>query len=196
MAEAKREFSRIKGLRYHTFQQFFDKLTVNLEMLYKDLMNSEMAQSFLILENNEEPYLGGVIFNCIIPGKIFQPISCLSGGEKALTAFAFIFATYFGRLPAFFIMDEIDGPLDNDNIGKLVRFCRNKKSMTQFIFISLKNELFGHSDSLIGVYRKVSFVCLFNYSRFKLTVSFAQKTSRSVVSETLAFDLRSFPDDN
>lgn len=101
------------------FNDFFQKVTENLDKFYKELMQNESSQSYLIPENHEEPYLNGVLFNCIVPGKSFQPVLSLSGGEKIMAIFAFLFSVYFEKMPTFFIMDEIDASLDNANTGKV-----------------------------------------------------------------------------
>lgn len=67
----------------------------------------------------EEPYLDGIQYNCVAPGKRFRPMDNLSGGEKTIAALALLFAVH-GRNPApFFVLDEIDAALDNTNIGKV-----------------------------------------------------------------------------
>lgn len=105
-----------------------------------------LLQAFLGPENPEEPYLDGINYNCVAPGKRFRPMDNLSGGEKTVAALALLFAIHrcsFKLLffcdpwlftlqrritgclrrsykPApFFVLDEIDAALDNTNIGKV-----------------------------------------------------------------------------
>lgn len=127
------QFEAVKKNRCQLFNSFLKNVSTNLDRFYKELMHSNASQAFLLAENTDEPYLGGIMFNCIVPGKIFQPISCLSGGEKTLAAFAFIFSSYFERLPAFFIMDEIDGCLDNTNIAKVN--IKVKYFLTKIVYV-------------------------------------------------------------
>jgi structural maintenance of chromosome 1 len=70
-------------------------------------------------ENPEEPYLEGINYNCVAPGKRFQPMSNLSGGEKTIAALALLFAIHSFQPAPFFVLDEIDAALDNTNIGKV-----------------------------------------------------------------------------
>lgn len=119
MQLAKVQFNDVKAQRIKTFQVFLEKVSANLQYFYQEIMQNSTSQAFLIAENPDESYLGGVMFSCIVPGKIFQPISCLSGGEKTLAAFAFIFGLYSESFPAFLMIDEIDGPLDKVNIAKV-----------------------------------------------------------------------------
>ena len=78
--------------------------------------------AFLGPENPEEPYLEGINYNCVAPGKRFQPMSNLSGGEKTIAALALLFAIHSYQPAPFFVLDEIDAALDNTNIGKVRRF--------------------------------------------------------------------------
>lgn len=112
-------------------------------------MSVSLLQAFLGPENPEEPYLDGINYNCVAPGKRFRPMDNLSGGEKTVAALALLFAIHryrslirvevsraaellTGRCsqllspllssykPApFFVLDEIDAALDNTNIGKV-----------------------------------------------------------------------------
>lgn len=73
----------------------------------------------MVPENPEEPYLEGINYNCVAPGKRFQPMSNLSGGEKTVAALALLFAIHSYKPSPFFVLDEIDAALDNTNIGKV-----------------------------------------------------------------------------
>lgn len=115
----------------------------------------------------EEPYLEGINYNCVAPGKRFQAMLNLSGGEKTLAALALLFAIHSFKPTPFFVLDEIDAALDNTNIGKIARFIRQKtETSCQCIVISLKEEFYGHANCLIGVTTDVSIICsnIFNYS--------------------------------
>ena len=77
------------------------------------------AQAFIGAENQEEPYLDGVSYNCVAPGKRFRPMDNLSGGEKTIAALALLFAIHSRNPSPFFVLDEIDAALDNTNISKV-----------------------------------------------------------------------------
>ena len=85
----------------------------------KARIRSKSAQAFLGPENPEEPYLEGINYNCVAPGKRFQPMSNLSGGEKTIAALALLFSIHSFQPAPFFVLDEIDAALDNTNIGKV-----------------------------------------------------------------------------
>ena len=87
------------------------------------------------------------------PGKRFQPMSNLSGGEKTIAALALLFAIHSYQPAPFFVLDEIDAALDNTNIGKVASYIgeRTGGAGMNVIVISLKDEFYSHADGLIGV---------------------------------------------
>ncbi|VDP69820.1 unnamed protein product [Echinostoma caproni] len=92
-------------------------------------------------------------FQCVAPGKRFQQMDSLSGGEKTIAALALLFAMHRYNPSPFFVLDEIDAALDNTNIGKVASFIREYASArAQIIVISLKEEFYSRADSLIGIY--------------------------------------------
>lgn len=91
----------------------------------------------------EEPYLEGIAYNCVAPGKRFRPMDNLSGGEKTVAALALLFAIHARSPSPFFILDEVDAALDNTNIGKVWFFLKYEKLFSGFaIDISLNRMLF------------------------------------------------------
>jgi structural maintenance of chromosome 1 len=151
---AKTDFEKVKRQRLNDFNACFEAVAQRVDSIYKSLTANPSAQAFLVPENPEEPYLEGINYNCVAPGKRFQPMSNLSGGEKTVAALALLFAIHSFKPAPFFVLDEIDAALDNTNIGKVARFIREKTegdSPTQCIVISLKEEFYGHADALVGV---------------------------------------------
>uniref|UniRef100_A0A3Q1EZ96 Structural maintenance of chromosomes protein n=1 Tax=Acanthochromis polyacanthus TaxID=80966 RepID=A0A3Q1EZ96_9TELE len=147
------EFEQVKAQRYQLFSQCFDHVSVVIDQIYKRICRNSSAQAILSAENPDEPYLGGISYNCVAPGKRFMSMDNLSGGEKAIAALAFIFAIHSFRPAPFFILDEVDAALDNSNIGKVTSFIREEsKDNMQIIIISLKEEFFSRADALLGVY--------------------------------------------
>ncbi|KAJ7398712.1 Structural maintenance of chromosomes protein 1B [Pitangus sulphuratus] len=148
----KQEFEEVKRRRYELFSRCFEHASVAIDRIYKKLCRTSSAQAFLSLENPEEPYLEGIGFNCVAPGKRFMPMDSLSGGEKTVAALALVFAIHSFRPAPFFILDEIDAALDNTNIDKVSSFIREQAhEQFQMIVISLKEEFFCKADALIGV---------------------------------------------
>ncbi|OTF73250.1 hypothetical protein BLA29_005938, partial [Euroglyphus maynei] len=150
--KAKLAFEEVKRARLKDFTMCFESVAQRVDSIYKSLTNNASAQAFLVPENPEEPYLEGINYNCVAPGKRFQPMSNLSGGEKTVAALALLFAIHSYKPAPFFILDEVDAALDNTNISKVARFIREKTdSSFQCIVISLKEEFYGHASSLVGV---------------------------------------------
>ncbi|KAJ8940823.1 hypothetical protein NQ314_010581, partial [Rhamnusium bicolor] len=149
--KAKAAFERIKQQRYERFTRCFDHVSNEIDNIYKSLAQNQSAQAFLGAENPEEPYLDGINYNCVAPGKRFQPMSNLSGGEKTVAALALLFAIHSYQPAPFFVLDEVDAALDNTNIGKVAKYIREKTESLQTIVISLKEEFYSHADALIGI---------------------------------------------
>lgn len=148
--KAKTNFERIKKERYDKFTECFEHVSNNIDNIYKSLAKNPSAQAYLSCENPEEPYLDGISYNCVAPGKRFQPMSNLSGGEKTIAALALLFAIHSYQPAPFFVLDEIDAALDNTNIGKVASYIHGLQNL-QTIVISLKEEFFSHAESLIGI---------------------------------------------
>uniref|UniRef100_A0A672Q8R1 Structural maintenance of chromosomes protein 1B-like n=1 Tax=Sinocyclocheilus grahami TaxID=75366 RepID=A0A672Q8R1_SINGR len=147
------EFEQVKSKRFHLFSQCFEHMSVVIDQIYKKLCRNTSAQAILSAENPNEPYLDGINYNCVAPGKRFMAMDNLSGGEKAIAALALVFAIHSFRPAPFFVLDEVDAALDNTNIGKVTGFFRMmSRESCQIIVISLKEEFYSRADALLGVY--------------------------------------------
>merc|ERR1719228_693990 len=152
--QAKMAFERAKQERHDLFMKCFDHVSNIIDDIYKALCRNQSAQAFLGPENPEEPYLEGINYNCVAPGKRFQPMLNLSGGEKTIAALALLFAIHSYQPAPFFVLDEIDAALDNTNIGKVASYIASRTQAgdsMNVIVISLKDEFYSHADGLIGV---------------------------------------------
>ncbi|XP_070763568.1 structural maintenance of chromosomes protein 1B [Enoplosus armatus] len=157
------EFEQVKAQRFHLFSQCFEHVSVVIDQIYKRICRNSSAQAILSAENPDEPYLGGINYNCVAPGKRFMSMDNLSGGEKAIAALALVFAIHSFRPAPFFILDEVDAALDNTNIGKVTSFIREEsRENMQIIVISLKEEFFSKADALLGVYSDFD-QCMFSH---------------------------------
>ncbi|MBN3316493.1 SMC1A protein, partial [Atractosteus spatula] len=174
--KAKQAFEQIKKERFDRFNACFESVATNIDEIYKALSRNSSAQAFLGPENPEEPYLDGINYNCVAPGKRFRPMDNLSGGEKTVAALALLFAIHSYKPAPFFVLDEIDAALDNTNIGKVANYIKDQSVVNfQAIVISLKEEFYTKADSLIGVY---------------------PEQGDCVISKVLTFDLSQYPDAN
>jgi structural maintenance of chromosome 1 len=151
--KARNAFMKIKQERYERFMTCFEYINERIDEIYKSLCMNQGAQASLVLENVEEPYSEGIIYNCVAPGKRFRQMDNLSGGEKTVAALGLLFAIRSFNPSPFFVLDEVDAALDNTNISKVANYIveQSKKGL-QCIVISLKEEFFHHADALIGVY--------------------------------------------
>uniref|UniRef100_A0A670HQM2 Structural maintenance of chromosomes protein n=1 Tax=Podarcis muralis TaxID=64176 RepID=A0A670HQM2_PODMU len=150
----RQEFEKVKKKRYELFSQCFEHVSVAIDQIYKKLCRNSSAQAFLSPENPEEPYLEGIGYNCVAPGKRFMPMDNLSGGEKSVAALALVFAIHSFRPAPFFVLDEVDAALDNTNIGKVSYHFIKEQAQEKFqiIVISLKEEFYSEADALVGVW--------------------------------------------
>merc|ERR1712113_781102 len=125
--QAKTNFERVKQERCELFMKCFEHVSNTIDGIYKQLARNQSAQAFLGPENPEEPYLEGINYNCVAPGKRFQPMSNLSGGEKT------------------------DAALANTNIGKVASYIESQRDKMNIMVISLKEEFYSHADALVGI---------------------------------------------
>uniref|UniRef100_A0A8C3UXC1 Structural maintenance of chromosomes protein n=1 Tax=Catharus ustulatus TaxID=91951 RepID=A0A8C3UXC1_CATUS len=174
--KAKQAFEQMKKERFDRFNSCFEAVATNIDEIYKALSRNSSAQAFLGPENPEEPYLDGINYNCVAPGKRFRPMDNLSGGEKTVAALALLFAIHSYKPAPFFVLDEIDAALDNTNIGKVANYIKEQSASNfQAIVISLKEEFYTKAQSLIGVY---------------------PEQGDCVISKVLTFDLTKYSDTN
>ena len=104
-----------------------------------------------MLENPENPFEGGVTIKVRLTGKKFLDIRGLSGGEKTMTALAFIFSIQEYEPHSFYILDEVDAALDKHNSEKLAELIRKYVKNAQYIVISHNDSLISEADNLYGI---------------------------------------------
>jgi structural maintenance of chromosome 1 len=151
--KCKQAFEKVRKERFDRFMKCFDHVSNSIDDIYKALSKNQSAQAFLGPENAEEPYLDGINYNCVAPGKRFRPMDNLSGGEKTVAALALLFAIHSFQPAPFFVLDEVDAALDNTNIGKVAGYIKEQSQKNfQCIVISLKEEFYNRADALIGTY--------------------------------------------
>ncbi len=105
----------------------------------------------LVLEDEENPLDCGIEIMCQPPGKKLQTVSLMSGGEKALTATAVLFSIFKYQAPPFCLLDEVDAPLDDANVGRFADQIRSFAENTQFIMITHNKRTMEMADILYGV---------------------------------------------
>ncbi|MBK1650280.1 chromosome segregation protein SMC [Rhabdochromatium marinum] len=130
------------------FKETFDQINTGLQALFPRMFGGGHAY----LELTDEDLLEtGVTIMARPPGKRNASIHLLSGGEKALTAVALVFAIFELNPAPFCLLDEVDAPLDDANVGRFCQLVREMSARTQFIFISHNKVTMEIADQLIGV---------------------------------------------
>lgn len=131
------------------FQATFEQVQKNFTEMFTTLFEGGEAQ--LELEPNVDPLEAAIIINVRPAGKKMRGVQLLSGGERALTAISLLFALYLVKPSAYCILDELDAPLDDANIGRFVRILRKFAEKTQFIVITHNKRTMEAADLLYGV---------------------------------------------
>ena len=131
------------------FQEAFTIINQNFEGTFTTLFGGGKAG--LVLLDESDALESGIDIIASPPGKRLQSIQLLSGGEKALTAMALMFAIFKYRPSPFCLLDEIDAPLDDANIGRFVEMLQGMGEHTQFILITHNRKTMEIADRLYGV---------------------------------------------
>ncbi|HEB63596.1 MAG TPA: chromosome segregation protein SMC, partial [Gammaproteobacteria bacterium] len=130
------------------FKETFDKVNRGLQAFFPRLFGGGEA----CLELTGEDLLDtGVTIMARPPGKRNSTIHLLSGGEKALTAVALVFAIFEINPSPFCMLDEVDAPLDDTNVGRFCKVVKEMSEQVQFIFISHNKVTMEIADHLMGV---------------------------------------------
>ena len=131
------------------FRTTFEKIRANFRDLFTEVFEGGKAD--LVLVDEEDVLSSGIEIVARPPGKKLQSITLLSGGEKALTAISLLFAIYLVKPSPFCILDEVDAPLDDTNIGRFVRVLKEFARTTQFIVVKHNKFTMAAADTLHGV---------------------------------------------
>jgi len=130
------------------FQDTFERVNAGLKEKFPRLFGGGHAYLELI---GEEEGGNGVSVMARPPGKRNSTISQLSGGEKALTAVALVFAIFDLNPAPFCLLDEVDAPLDENNVGRFCDIVRDMSRNVQFIFITHNKSTMELASQLVGV---------------------------------------------
>ncbi|ADN01994.1 chromosome segregation SMC family protein [Spirochaeta thermophila] len=131
------------------FLATYEKIKVNFHQVFRRLFGGGRAE--LKLLDPSDPLESGIEIFAQPPGKKLEHIGLLSGGERSLTAVALLFAIYMVKPSPFCILDEIDAPLDENNIGRFVELLREFSERSQFIVITHNKKTITGADNLLGV---------------------------------------------
>ncbi len=131
------------------FRETFDLVNARFRELFPQLFNGGQAELRLTDEN--DLLETGIEVVAQPPGKKLQNVTLLSGGEKALTAVALIFSIFQIKPSPFCLLDEVDAPLDDANIGRFNDIVETMSNTSQFIIITHNKRTMEIADNLYGI---------------------------------------------
>jgi chromosome segregation protein len=149
IAQTSEAIRRIDETTRQRFTDAFAAINRNFQQMFSTLFGGGRAGLTLLDEN--DPLESGIEIIAQPPGKRLQSVQLLSGGEKALTAIALMFGMFKYKPSPFCLLDEIDAPLDDANIGRFVGMLRGMQQHTQFIVITHNRKTMEIADRLYGV---------------------------------------------
>lgn len=139
--------AEIEGRRKETFLETMNAVSEQFKLIFHDLVGGEgsLRLEGEVLEDS------GLIIEASPPGRKVLNIDAMSGGEKTLTALAFLFAIQKFRPAPFYVLDEIDAALDKVNTLKITDFLRKHSEMAQFVVITHNDTTIQAADCVYGV---------------------------------------------
>lgn len=141
---------RINTETRRLFSETFAQVRVNFREMFKELFG-EKGQADLTLLDEADPLESGIEVIAKPPGKKLQSITLLSGGERSMTAVALLFSIYMIKPSPFCVLDELDAPLDESNIGRFVKVLDRFIDRSQFIIVTHSKRTMARADVMYGV---------------------------------------------
>ncbi len=132
------------------FLETFNTVRNNFQDMFRELFG-EKGEANLLLLDDEDPLESGIEVIAKPPGKKLQSITLLSGGERSMTAVALLFSIYMVKPSPFCVLDELDAPLDETNIGRFVKVLDRFISQSQFIIVTHSKRTMNRADVMYGV---------------------------------------------
>ncbi len=141
----------LKDKKKGLFMEAYNAVDDNFKKIYAQLSGG--GEAYMALENEEDPFSGGLIINAKPRNGKLLRLEALSGGEKSLTALSFIFAIQEYQPSPFYVLDEVDMFLDSVNSEMVAQRVKESSRKAQFIQVSLRKVALAVADQLIGVTR-------------------------------------------
>jgi chromosome segregation protein len=135
-------------MKHEAFMEAFQAIDTNFRGIFARLTS---GSGNLLLENDEDPFAGGLSFSVKPRDKPVHLLSALSGGEKSLTTLAFIFSIQQYIPAPFYAFDEVDMSLDGSNVEHISAMIREHAATSQFIIVSLRKPMIEGADRIMGV---------------------------------------------
>ena len=131
------------------FTETFERIRENFRTTFVRLF--EGGEADIWLQDEDDPLESPIEIHASPRGKRTQRIDLLSGGERALTALSLLFGIYLVKPSPFCVFDEVDAPLDENNIGRFIRLLQEFKGQTQFVVITHNPRTIEAADWIYGV---------------------------------------------
>ena len=148
LTDIQERIDRFSKMKYEAFQVAFSEISRNFQEIFARLT---VGTGELKLENEEDPFAGGLSFAVQPRDKKVHHLAALSGGEKALTTLAFIFSIQKYIPAPFYAFDEVDMNLDGANVERIADLIKEQSKTSQFINISLRKPMIDAADRIVGV---------------------------------------------
>ena len=132
------------------FADTFEKVRNNFREVFKELFG-EQGKANLLLLDETDPLESGIDIIAKPPGKKPQSITLLSGGERAMTAVALLFSIYMVKPSPFCVLDELDAPLDESNIGRFIKLLERFTQQSQFVIVTHNKRTMNRCEVIYGV---------------------------------------------
>ncbi|BGP29067.1 Structural maintenance of chromosomes protein 4 [Rhodotorula toruloides] len=148
---AKTRVTELRNERLVQFMQGFGIISNKLKEMYQMITLGGNAE--LELYDSADPFSEGILFSVMPPKKSWKNISNLSGGEKTLSSLALVFALHTYKPTPLYFLDEIDAALDFRNVSIVANYIKTHSVFSQFLIISLRNNMFELAARLVGIYK-------------------------------------------
>ena len=159
-ASLDRTITKLDDIARTRYLETFERIQKNFQFVFSKLfLNGETKMSLVEkLDENGKP--GDILdadieINVRPTGKKMRGIKALSGGEHALTATALLFAIYMEKPSPYCVLDEVDGPLDDANVGRFMALLREFSKQTLFIVVTHNKRTMAEADMLYGVTQEI-----------------------------------------
>lgn len=132
------------------FVETFNAVRTNFRQNFKELFGAGSLADLMLVDEND-PLETGIEITAKPPGKKLQSISLLSGGERSMTAVALLFSIYMVKPSPFCVLDELDAPLDETNIGRFIQMLEKFIDKSQFVIVTHNKRTMSRADVIYGV---------------------------------------------
>ena len=139
---------KYEQMKFEAFMTAFKAIDTNFREIFARLTS---GSGNLVLENEEDPFTGGLTFAVKPRDKKVHLLSSLSGGEKSLTTLAFIFSIQHFIPAPFYAFDEVDMSLDGANVERIAAMIKELAPSSQFVIVSLRKPMIEAAERIMGV---------------------------------------------